>query len=70
VDGYYGPQTKAKAEEIIIKLRAPKPVQTEAPEGYLYRVQFGAYKYKENAFKMADEAAAKGFKAYVKLQKI
>lgn len=27
VDGYYGPQSKAKAEELIAKLRTPKPVE-------------------------------------------
>lgn len=33
VDGYYGPQSKAKAEELIAKLRTPKPVEPpKAPE--------------------------------------
>lgn len=68
VDGSYGPQSLGKVLEILTALRAPKPVQTFAPDGYLYRVQFGAFSVKENAYKLADEVAAKGYNAYVKLQ--
>lgn len=41
--------------------------KTEAPEGKLYRVQVGAYKYKENAEDTAKKLKEAGFDAIVKL---
>ena len=69
-DGSFGPMTEAKALELIDILRAPKALQTLAPDGYLYRVQTGAFGVKENAHKLADEISSKGYKTYIKLEKI
>jgi N-acetylmuramoyl-L-alanine amidase len=46
-------------------LSAPRE---RAPEGYIFRVQCGAFSYKDNAQILLEKLKAKGFNSYIKLE--
>lgn len=54
-----------------VTFQMPKPVveRTTAPEGFIYRVQCGAFNYEDNAQILVEKLEKAGFKAYAKLEK-
>lgn len=61
-DGFYGPQTKAKLEEVV----KPKPVAVKpVASGKLFKVQVGAFGEKANAERLAKELQGKGYPVHI-----
>lgn len=60
---------KAILEYLGIPYKEEAETEEKAPDGKLYKIQFGAYAYKSNAEKALKEAHEAGFKnAYIKLE--
>lgn len=62
VDGFYGPATKAKLQDVVQPKPVPKPTP---PKGTLYTVQIGVFSDKENAESLAKELKRKGYPVYI-----
>lgn len=58
VDGFYGPATKAKLENVV----KPKPAP---PKGTIYSVQVGVFSNKENAERLAKELMSIGYPVFI-----
>lgn len=56
---------KAQYKALDAILNPKKVTQTPAPDGKLFMVKFGAFKYRENALQLIKEAEEKGFSAYM-----
>lgn len=60
---------KAILEYLGIAYKEESKAEEKAPDGKLYKIQFGAYAYKSNAEKALKEVHEAGFKnAYIKLE--